>query len=179
MKSIGRSLGWATVVLLAVVSSAAAKQGFGTISGVVLDPSGTPQMGASVWLISEDVGRTVAQLNSDQHGAFFSDRVKPGQYAVRVAVQRIPAGDGTPRRGDLQPHNPAPRASRNRIFLSRFPAAEIRYRPSEQDDWKWVLRSSTATRTILQWDDSSGQISSASLGSETFPARADRTAWCR
>ncbi len=53
---------------------------------MVLDPSGTPQMGASVWLISEEAGRTVAQLNSDQHGAFFTDRVKPGQYAVRVAV---------------------------------------------------------------------------------------------
>ncbi len=29
--------------------------------------------------------------------------------------------------------------------------------PSEQDDWKWVLRSSAATRTILQWDDSGSQ----------------------
>ena len=54
MKSICRTLGWVMVVVLVLAASAAAKQGYGTISGVVLDPSGTPQMGASVWLISED-----------------------------------------------------------------------------------------------------------------------------
>ena len=80
-------MGWVMVAMLSFAASAYAKQGFGTISGVVLDPSGTPQMGASVWLISEDAGgRTVAQINSDQHGAFFTDHLKPGEYAVRVAV---------------------------------------------------------------------------------------------
>ena len=44
-------------------------------------------MGASVWLISEDAGgRTVAQILSNQHGAFFTDHLKPGNYAVRVSV---------------------------------------------------------------------------------------------
>jgi len=38
--------------------------------------------------------------------------------------------------------------------------------PAEQDDWKWVLRSSAATRTILQWDESGNTIASNSLGGE-------------
>ena len=75
------------IVVLVLAASAAAKQGYGTISGVVLDPAGTPQMGASVWLISEDSGgRTVAQILSNQYGAFLTDHLKPGRYAVRVAV---------------------------------------------------------------------------------------------
>src|ERR1700722_20919477 len=88
MKSIGRTMGWATVAVLSLAASLAAKPaGYGTISGIVLDPSGTPQMGATVWLISEDAGgRTVSQLLSNQHGAFFTDRLKPGKYSLRVSL---------------------------------------------------------------------------------------------
>ncbi len=45
---------------------------------------------------------------------------------------------------------------------------------SEQDDWKWVLRSSTATRTILQWDDSNSQIATNSLGADLPEAQRPR-----
>src|ERR1700739_5136099 len=87
MKSICRTAGWIMAGVLVLAASAAAKPGFGTISGIVLDPSGTPQMGASVWLMSEDMGgRTVAQLLSNQHGAFFTGRLKPGSYSVRVSL---------------------------------------------------------------------------------------------
>src|ERR1700681_3900992 len=87
MKPAGKTLGWVMVIVLVVAGSTPAKPGYGTISGVVLDPSGTPQMGATVWLISEDAGgRTVAQLLSNQHGAFFTDHLKPGKYSVRVSV---------------------------------------------------------------------------------------------
>src|ERR1700739_3388427 len=87
MKSIYRTLGWVMVVTLSLAVPAAAKDGYGTISGIVLDPSGTPQMGASVWLMSEDMGgRTVAHPLSNQHGAFFTGRLKPGSYSVRVSL---------------------------------------------------------------------------------------------
>ena len=46
--------------------------------------------------------------------------------------------------------------------------------PAEQDDWKWVLRSSTATRTILQWDDTGNQIASNTLGAELPNAQRPR-----
>src|ERR1700737_952243 len=87
MKSTGKTLGCVMVIVLVLVGSAAAKPGYGTISGVVLDPTGTPQMGATIWLISEDAGgRTVSQLLSNPHGAFFTDQLKPGKYSLRVSL---------------------------------------------------------------------------------------------
>ena len=46
--------------------------------------------------------------------------------------------------------------------------------PAEPDDWKWVLRSSTATRTILQWDDTGNEIASNTLGADLPNAQRPR-----
>ena len=87
MRSLCKTLGWVTVLVLALTCSASAKPGYGTLTGVVLDPAGLPQMGASVWLISEDAGgRVVSQLLTRQDGAFSTDHLKPGKYAVRVSL---------------------------------------------------------------------------------------------
>jgi hypothetical protein len=173
MKSICRTLGWVMVAVLALASSAAAKQGFGTISGVVLDPSGTPQMGAVVWLISEDAGRTVAQVLSNQHGAFFTDHLKPGNYAVRVSVAGfLPA---TERHVAVMSNlTTLLRVQVETLFSSLDTLRKKSDAPAEQDDWKWVLRSSTATRTILQWDDSGNEISSNTLGGDLPNAQRPR-----
>jgi hypothetical protein len=174
MKSIYRCLGWVVVVVLVLAASAAAKPGFGTISGVVLDPSGTPQMGASVWLISEDAGgRTVAQILSNQHGAFFTDHLKPGNYAVRVSVAGfLPA---------MERHvavianlTTLLRVQVETVFSSLDTLRRKSDAPAEQDDWKWVLRSSTATRTILQWDDTGNQIATNPLGADLPNAHRPR-----
>jgi hypothetical protein len=174
MKSIFRTLGWVTGVVLVLAASAAGKQGYGTISGVVLDPSGTPQMGASVWLISEDAaGRTVAQILSNQHGVFITDHLKPGEYAVRVSVAGfLPAME----------HHVAVmsnlttllRVQVETLFSSLDTLRRKSDAPAEQDDWKWVLRSSTATRTILQWDDTGNQIASNTLGADLPGAQRPR-----
>jgi hypothetical protein len=152
MKS-SKFLGWVMAITLVLAGSAAAKPGYGTLSGVVLDPSGTPQMGATVWLISEDAGgRIVSRLLSNQHGAFFSDHLKPGQYSVRISVAGfLPAME----------HHIAVAANLTTLLRvqvdSIFASLDTLRRksdlPAEPDDWKWVLRSSAATRTILQWRD--------------------------
>src|ERR1700680_1408408 len=166
MQSIYRTLGWVTVVVLVLASSAAAKQGYGTISGVVLDPSGTPQMGASVWLISEDAGgRTAAQILSNQHGAFFTDHLKPGKYAVRVSVAGfLPAMERHV--AVMSNLTTLLRVQVETVFSSLDTLRRKSDAPPEQDDWKWVLRSSTATRTILQWDDTGNQIAPNALGED-------------
>lgn len=161
MKSISRTLGWVMVAVLILATSARAKQNFGTISGVVLDPSGTPQMGASVWLLSEDAGgRAVAQFLSNQHGAFFTDHLKPGKYSVRVTLAGfLPATE----------HHVAVVANLTTLLRvqveSVFSSLDTLRRksdaPTEPDDWKWVLRSSTATRPVLQWDDSNVTLSTS------------------
>jgi Carboxypeptidase regulatory-like domain len=174
MKSTCRTVGWVIAVVLAFTASATAKQGYGTISGVVLDPAGTPQMGASVWLISEDAGgRTVAQILSNQHGAFLSDRLKPGNYAVRVAVAGfLPAME---RHVAVMANlTTLLRVQVETVFSSLDTLRRKSDAPAEQDDWKWVLRSSTATRTILQWDDSGNEIASNPLGADLPSAQRPR-----
>jgi hypothetical protein len=166
MKSIGRTLGWVVVVVLVLAASAAAKPGYGTISGVVLDPSGTPQMGASVWLISEDAGgRIVAQILSNQYGAFFTDHLKPGQYAVRVSVAGfLPSMERHV--AVMSNLTTLLRVQVDTVFSSLDTLRRKSDAPAEPDDWKWVLRSSTATRTILQWDDTGNQSASNSTGAD-------------
>src|ERR1700676_1907756 len=173
MKSICR-LGWVIVVVLVFAATAAAKQGYGTISGVVLDPSGTPQMGASVWLISEDAGgRTVAQILSNQHGAFFTDHLKPGKYAVRVTVAGfLPSMERHV--AVMSNLTTLLRVQVDTVFSSLDTLRRKSDAPAEQDDWKWVLRSSTATRTILQWEDTGSQIASNPLGSDLPDAQRPR-----
>ena len=174
MKSICRTLGWVMVVVLVVAASAAAKQGYGTISGVVLDPSGTPQMGASVWLISEDAGdRTVAQILSNQHGAFFTDHLKPGKYAVRVSVAGyLPAMERHV--AVMSNLTTLLRVQVESLFSSLDTLRRKSDAPAEKDDWKWVLRSSTATRTILQWDETGNAIASNTLGADLPNAQRPR-----
>jgi len=174
MRSIRRTLGWAVIVVLSLAASAAAKPGLGTISGVVLDPTGTPQMGASVWLISEDAGnRIVAQILSNQHGAFFTDHLKPGNYAVRVSVAGfLPAMERHV--AVMSNLTTLLRVQVETLFSSLDTLRRKSDAPSEQDDWKWVLRSSTATRTILQWDDSGNQVASNTLGEDIPSAQRPR-----
>jgi hypothetical protein len=174
MKSICRTLGWVMGVVLVLSASAAAKQGYGTISGVVLDPSGTPQMGASVWLISEDAaGRTVAQILSNQHGVFFTDHLKPGEYAVRVSVAGfLPAMERHV--AVMSNLTTLLRVQVETLFSSLDTLRRKSDAPAEQDDWKWVLRSSTATRTILQWDDTGNQVATKNLGADLPNAQRPR-----
>jgi Carboxypeptidase regulatory-like domain len=174
MKSIGRTLGWAMVVTLVLAASVAAKQGYGTISGVVLDPTGTPQMGAIVWLISEDAGgRTVAQILSNQYGEFLTDHLKPGRYAVRVSVAGfLPAMERHV--AVMSNLTTLLRVQVDTVFSSLDTLRRKSDAPAEQDDWKWVLRSSTATRTILQWDETRSEIASNSHGADLPRAQRPR-----
>ncbi len=174
MRSLYRTLGWVIMVVLVLAASAAAKPGFGTISGVVLDPSGTPQMGASVWLISEDAGgHTIAQILSNQHGAFFTDHLKPGQYAVRVSVAGfLPAMERHV--AVMSNLTTLLRVQVETVFSSLDTLRRKSDAPAEQDDWKWVLRSSAATRTVLQWDDTGNEIASNTLGADLPNAQRPR-----
>src|ERR1700689_4916809 len=138
MQSIYRTLGWVLAVVLTFAASAVAKPGYGTISGVVLDPSGTPQMGASVWLMSEDAGgRTVAQILSNQYGAFFTDHLKPGKYAVRVSLTGfLPTIEShIAVMADL---TTMLRVQMDSVFASLDTLRRKSDTPTEPDNWKWV-----------------------------------------
>ena len=167
MKLICKTLGWVMVIVLALAASAAAKQGYGTLSGVVQDPSGTPQMGATVWLISEDAGgQTISKLLSNQHGAFSTGHLKPGNYAVRISLAGfLPAMERhIAVMADL---TTLLRVQMDSVFASLDTLRRKSDAPAaEPDDWKWVLRSSAATRTILQWRDADPGFTLSSVGAD-------------
>jgi len=82
------------LVLTAMVSSFAAKPAAaqaklvpGKLAGVVRDAAGTPQMGASVELISEAAGvpGTHGFLTNTQ-GMFRGEKLAPGFYTVHVTL---------------------------------------------------------------------------------------------
>lgn len=135
-------------------AQAPAKSSLGTLSGVVRDGSGTPQLGATVEVLSEAPGiAAVQQFLTNTQGFFRGEKLVPGFYTVRVTLA-----------GYLPTLEKHVRISSNlttvvRIQLeSMFASIEqLRRAPAngalEQDDWKWVLRSSAGLRPVLQWDD--------------------------
>jgi opacity protein-like surface antigen len=166
MRSRGWVLGWAAVIAVSLAGSAEAKPNDGKLAGVVLDPAGTPQMGATILLISEDAGgQTISRLMTNQHGSFQSSGLKPGNYTVRATLAGfLPSVE---RHIAVSPNfTTLLRLQVDSVFAS---LDQLRRKPDarvEPDDWKWVLRTSASTRTVLQWIDGGTDLDST-------PARAD------
>ncbi len=128
------------------------KSGPGKLAGVVLDATGTPQMGASVELLAETAAVSGArEFLTNTQGAFSGEKLSPGLYTVRVTLAGfLPT---------LEKHiRIAPNVTTVvRVELESMFASldQLRRQPVnvavEGDDWKWVLRSATATRPVLEW----------------------------
>jgi len=134
---------------------------------VVRDAAGTPQMGASVELISEAVGVAATRgFLTDTQGMFRGDKLAPGFYSVRVTLAgflptfekhiRVTSNLTTVVRIELE----SMFASLDQ--LRRMPASST----AEVDDWKWVLRSASAMRPVLEWVDS-GTLSASTISGES------------
>jgi hypothetical protein len=155
-----RTLG--ALILTAMVSSfatqpaaAQAKLVPGKLAGVVRDATGTPQMGASVQLIAESAGTALAHgFLTNTQGIFRGDKLAPGFYNVRVTLAGfLPAFE---KHIQISPNvTTVVRIELQSMFAS---LDQLRRTPSnstvEADDWKWVLRSASATRPVLEWVDS-------------------------
>ncbi len=119
-----------------------------TVSGVVRDARGTPQMGAMVELMAAD-STVVARVFTNIRGAFTFDQVFPGTYQVKAT------GDSflPTLREDLRLR------ARSKVVLSltlstlfeaiQWLPAQPRSPDEPSDDWKWTLRSSS-NRPLLR-----------------------------
>lgn len=142
----------------------------GIISGVVKDSSGIPQLGATVELLAEAPGALGArQLLTNTQGIFRAENLTPGLYTVRVTLA-----------GFLPTFEKHIQITSNlttvvRIELESLYASIEQLRraptnaPVEPDDWKWVLRSTSGMRPILQWheedtDDTSAVVADTGRG---------------
>jgi hypothetical protein len=169
------------LILTAMVSSfttqpvaAQAKLVPGKLAGVVRDVAGTPQMGASVQLIAEPAGMPVSRgFLTNTQGIFRGDKLVPGLYTVRVTLA-----------GFLPTLEKHIRISPNlttvvRIELESMFASldQLQRTPSntavDADDWKWVLRSASATRPVLEWMDRD-TLSASTVGVESGKPRVPR-----
>ncbi len=158
----------------AIPAAAQAKPVPGKLAGVVRDAAGTPQMGASVEVVSEAVGVAASHgLLTNTQGMFRGDKLAPGFYTVRVTLAgflptlekhiRVTSNLTTVVRIELE----SMFASLDQ--LRRMPASST----AEVDDWKWVLRSASAMRPVLEWVDSD-TLSASTLTGESRGPRVPR-----
>jgi len=88
------------VALMCAVWPVAGQSTFGSIVGVVHDPSQAPVAGASVELRSLEDNSTHS-MSSDENGAFEFVNLKPGNYAVSIQAPgfadfKVPCPIGRP-----------------------------------------------------------------------------------
>jgi hypothetical protein len=119
----------------------------GTISGVVRDSRGAPQMGAMVQILPV-LTSTATVLYTDVHGQFRATGLKPGHYSVKVsAVSFLPTiRERLTLRGGAEM---VVNLTLNTIFEAIQMVPHTPNTAAEKDDWRWTLRS-MANRPILR-----------------------------
>ena len=177
MVRYARSLGWILLAALLCAAPAAGQSRSGRLAGVVLDFSGEPQMGATVWVAAEGPnGANTVRARTNQAGRFLLEKLPVGAYTIRVTLAGfLPALT----RNVVVSANATTvlKLELDSVFSS---VARMRKPPkagSEPDDWTWVLRSAAETRPVLRWrggtDDPS--VADGSGGSKTPRARVEVT----
>ena len=142
----------------------------GAIAGVVRDYLGMPQMGAAVFLYSHQ-SRMLEKVLTDEHGEFKILGLLPDVYFVKVTF----AAFAPTNKQDVKVQ-PGMRSILNVRLNTLFSSLQLSYPTAENgplmsDDWKWVLRSSSATRPVLRFldpiDPATGKSTHAAMFSET------------
>jgi hypothetical protein len=153
-------------------SPAQVKSVSGKLAGVVHDAAGTPQMGATVEVLAESAG-IAGSLNfvTNTQGIFHGECLAPGLYTVRVTLAGfLPSLEQHVR---ISAHlTTVVRIQLESLFAS---LDQLRRQPSpsvvEPDNWKWVLRSASVARPVLQWVDG-GNASAGNVSTDATPLRA-------
>ena len=130
----------------------------GTISGFVRNAQGTPQMGAVVEILGLAPLQSVSAF-TDEHGFFSAGGLLAGIYDIRVsATSYLPSfRDGVGLRA-------GGKVLLNLTLNTLFDAIQVApgHGAAEQDDWKWVLRSSTNRPILRALPDPSGTTATTS-----------------
>jgi hypothetical protein len=122
----------------------------GDIIGQVRSGSGVAQMGASVYLYNR-YDELVRRSLSNEQGRFAFDALAPDLYSIRVILASFVPAER--RNIAVLP------SSENRLDISLtsvLSSIGVTSTPSSPgtlmtDDWKWVLRTSQATRPVLRF----------------------------
>jgi hypothetical protein len=115
-----------------------------SISGYVRSSSGVPQMGAMVEVLSSAVH--TFRLFTDENGFYSARNLVPGNYTVKALVPTF-----LPASREHVSLRAGTSVIVNMTMSTLFDAVNIvpMRGPSDEEDWKWVLRSA-ANRPILR-----------------------------
>jgi len=141
----------------------------GTVSGVVRDSQGVPQVSAVVQLLRPDLS-VIASVFTDSKGRYQLPSVLPGRYAVKaMGATFLPS-----LREDVRVRSATVvNLTLNTLYeVMEWLPAEARTGNAQPDDWKWTLRAA-ANRPLLRWleDGPLVVVSDGSGGSPKLKAR--------
>lgn len=119
----------------------------GSVSGVVRDSSGVPQIGAVVQLLRPDMSVMAAAYTNGKGTYTFAD-LQPGKYAVKaMGALFLPSL----RENVRVRSNTVVNLTLNTLYeVMQWLPAEPRTANAPRDDWEWTLRSA-ANRPLLRW----------------------------
>src|SRR6516225_3674597 len=134
-------------VLIVVGSSTVYGAPQASVTGMVRDSAGVPQIGAAVQLLRPDMS-VVATVYTSSKGRFAFVTVLPGKYAVKaMGMSFLPSLRENVRVRTTTVVN----LTLNTLYeVMQWLPAEPRAGDAQKDDWKWTLRSA-ANRPLLRW----------------------------
>jgi len=150
--------------LIALGSAQVCAAAPGSVSGVVRDSAGVPQIGAVVQLLRPDL-TVVASVYTDGSGRFTISQVYSGRYALKaMAASFLPSM----RENIRVRSNTVVNLTLSTLYeVMQWLPAEPRAANAQTDDWAWTLRSA-ANRPLLRWLED-GPLVVVSDGSGAVP----------
>jgi hypothetical protein len=135
------------VALIAIAGTPLYGASNGTVSGIVRDSAGVPQMGAAVELLRSDL-TVVAAVYTNSKGSYTFLNVLPGHYAVKaMGTSFLPSL----RENVKVRSNAVVNLTLNTLYeVMQWLPAEPKAASANKDDWEWTLRSA-ANRPLLRW----------------------------
>jgi hypothetical protein len=151
-------------LLIAFGCSRASGVVLGSVSGVVRDSAGVPQIDAQVQLLRPDL-TVIASVYTDANGRFTISSVLPGRYAVKaIGAWFLPS-----LRENLHVRtNTVVNLTLSTLYEAmQWLPAQPRSGDAQKDDWAWTLKSA-ANRPLLHWLED-GPLVVVSDGSGAHP----------
>ncbi len=135
------------VALLAAATAPLHGAGPGSVTGVVRDSAGEPQIGALVQLLQPNFSVVMA-VYTDAKGRFSFSGIVPGRYQVKaVATSFLPSL----REGVRVRRGTVVNLTLSTLYeVMQWLPAQPKAANEPKDDWAWTLRSA-ANRPLLRW----------------------------
>jgi hypothetical protein len=134
-------------VLIALGAAPLCGAASASVSGIVRDFAGVPQMGAEVELLRADLSVAAIVYTNDK-GQYIITSLLPGRYALKAMGETfLPSlrEDVRVRRGTIV------NLTLNTLYeVMQWLPAQPRAGGDQKDDWAWTLRSA-ANRPLLRW----------------------------